>query len=693
MKTDIAIFIAKNPFVRLIIPFIAGIMIQWYFPLKLVIIFCVLCFSLLLLFILSRGSLFLQFKSNHIVGALLVLAVVSLGMLITFIKDIRNNSNWVGHESGTYSTILLKLHEKPIEKPNSFKAEASLLAIKKDDSLIGTKGAVIVYFKKDINNEALQAGSLIITNKLIQPIKNSNNPGSFNYKRYLLFNGITHQLYVTGKDFLILPNRNKEFKFLENIKNYVLLTLQGNITGKKELGLAEALLIGYKADLDKTLLESYTNTGVVHVIAISGMHLALIYWMISLLAKPLLKRRDTLWLYTFIVLFVLWTFSLVAGGAASIIRAAVMFSFMAVGKLFDRNASIYNTLAASAFCLLCYNPYWLWDVGFQLSYAAVLSIVVFYKPIHNLIYVKQKWIDKVWQLIAVTIAAQIFTTPLSIYYFHQFPVYFLITNLLAVPLSSLILISELVLIIFSPIAQVAAILGKITTFLIFALNSFIELVEQLPHALWNGLQINLFQTVCLFMAIGCYSIWFFYKKKSGIWLGFSFLILFLAVRTISFYKASQQKKLIVYHVPKLDAIDIITGRSYYFLGDDTLQKDGFLRNFHVKPSRVLHRVSPSSEIILQQNANVFYGKKILLIQQPIYVKGSDTSMLDADIVILSKNPKLYIKDLLQRVKPKQIVISGSNPVWKANYWKRDCDSLKIPIHDVSTDGAFVMNLP
>jgi competence protein ComEC len=220
------------------------------------------------------------------------------------------------------------------------------------------------------------------------------------------------------------------------------------------------LLIGYKDDLDKTLVQSYSNTGVVHVIAISGLHLGLIYWLLLKLFWPLQKRRDLKWLRPILIIAGLWLFSLLAGMQPSVIRSAVMFTCIVLGETWTRKSSIYNTLAFSAFLLLFINPYWLWDVGFQLSYIAVLSIVIFMQPIYNWFYIKNKALDFIWKLNAVTLAAQILTVPVSIYHFHQFPLSFMFTNFVAVPLSSLILLGEIVLCVVSFIPIVAFLLVK-----------------------------------------------------------------------------------------------------------------------------------------------------------------------------------------------------------------------------------------
>ena len=189
--------------------------------------------------------------------------------------------------------------------------------------------------------------------------------------------------------------------------------LRKYIPGEKEKGLAEALLIGYKNDLDKELVQSYSNTGVVHIIAISGLHLGIIYWLLELLFQPLLKKRKTKWLRPLLIISGLWTFSLLAGAQPSVLRSALMFSMIVIGESLGRKNTAFNSLACSALILLLINPYWLWDLGFQLSYAAVASILIFMRPVYNLLYFPNKLIDFIWKMNAVTLAAQILTISIA----------------------------------------------------------------------------------------------------------------------------------------------------------------------------------------------------------------------------------------------------------------------------------------
>jgi len=681
----------KAPFLRLTIPLIAGILIQWYgqFSIHLMIgAFCVL-----LIFVIAYQFLPLskKFIFSFLGGAFITLLIIVLGAILTWLKDIRHTQNWIGNKHLSYDYLVLKLQEPIVEKPNSYKAVASIENSFHNKTNVSVKGNVIVYFKKDSSVNNLQYGSIILIKKLLQPIKNSGNPGSFDYKRYSLFQEITHQVYLTPIDFVTLPGKDtKAYKsFIFKSRRWTISVMRKYINGEEEQSLAEALLIGYKDDLDKNLVQSYSNTGVVHVIAISGLHLGIIYWLLLFITKSL-KRKQVRWLRFIIIIAVLWGFSLLAGAQPSVLRSAVMFTAIALSTVLDKRTSIYNTLCMSAFLLLCCNPFWLWDVGFQLSYAAVLSIIIFFKPIHSWLYFPNKIVDFFWKLIAVSLAAQILTLPISLFHFHQFPVLFLLANLLAVPLSSLILIGEILLCVLQFIPPVANILGLLLQGLIQFMNYSIVQLDNVSFAVWDGLSISAFQAIILTALIAATSYWLLEKKKGAVLVSIFCLLLFATLRTISFTNADEQKKIIIYNVPKYAAMDIIDGRKYKFIGDDDLEQNDLLRNFHIRPSRILHRIQPKAGVSNLKSFQ-FYRRQVLVMDTSMNFTSS-SSKQTIDLLVLSKNPKIYIKDLLQAFNLKQIVVDGSVPSWKAKLWQKDCDSLHIPCYDVSEKGAFVMNL-
>src|SRR5688572_29043760 len=685
----------KAPFIRFLIPLIAGILLQWHLKIEPGVFRILLWVSFTVTITFFFIPFFERYKLSSLNGLSASLLFTAVGGLLAWYENVQNNKDWFGRKYNSQSTLIVTLTGHPVEKTKSYKANASVDFISNNDLLIKTDGTIILYFKKDSSISALDYGSQLVIRKPLQEIKNSGNPGGFDYKEYSLFQGITHQVYLKENEFAVLPSTKTNFlqEFINSSRTKLLHILRTNIRGEKELGLAEALLIGYKDDLDKTLVQSYSNTGVVHVIAISGLHLGLIYWLLTLLFKPFHKRKFR-WLRPILILSGLWLFSFLAGAQPSVLRSAVMFTCIAMGDSLDKKSSVFNSLALSAMLLLCINPYWLWDVGFQLSYAAVLSIVIFMQPMYHWFYIRNKILDLIWKLNAVTIAAQVLTVPVVIYHFHQFPLSFMFTNFLAVPLSSFIFLGEILLCILSFIPAVATITGTLISWLIRIMNSYIERIEKLPFSLWDGLQISIPQAILLMILSAGLGYWLMEKNKTGFKYAVIALAGFVLLRTVSFIQANYREQLIVYNVPQKQAIDLINGRKYSFIGDTGLLTDDFVKNFHLNPSRVLHRIEPAPDFyhFLQQKDVIIYKNKRILVINRTRSFPSLENRIPVDLLLISGNPKLYINKLNETFSVKQVVFDGSCPPWKINYWKKDCDSLKIPYHDVSEKGAFVMNL-
>jgi competence protein ComEC len=514
----------KAPFLRLFIFLVIGILLQWQFQLNHRICLTFFISSILLLFATLFLPPYFKFKFILITAIPIVLLCISLGAILAYTKDIRHNPQWFGNYLDSTKNFIAVLKEAPIEKQRSFKVKASIE---------GFKGNIIIYFQKN-SNFSLQINSRIIFKKHLQETGNIPGQLQFNYKRYCLFNGITHQVYLRMNEYVVLPvSQPSSFdQFLYRTKSVITGILKKNIPGHQESGLGEALLLGYKNDLDRSLVQSYSNVGVVHIIAISGLHLGLIYWILLLIFKPFTRFRKLKWISPLLSIICLWLFSLLAGAQPSVLRAAFMFTILLTAEMTGKKSSIINSLALSAFLLLCINPFWLWDIGFQLSYAAVLSIVLFMQPIYSLFYVKNKWLDMIWKLNAVTISAQILTTPLSIYHFHQFPNFFLLSNCIAVPLSSLVLFSEIALCIFYMIPLIAIFLGKVSGFLIGLMNQFVEWMDKMPGAVSRGLEMDVSQTILLYIIITALTVWIFFKKQKGVLVSLYALLIFMIIRAV-----------------------------------------------------------------------------------------------------------------------------------------------------------------
>jgi len=263
-----------------------------------------------------------------------------------------------------------------------------------------------------------------------------------------------------------------------------------------------------------------------------------------------------------------------------------------------------------------------------------------------------------------------------------------------VPLSSAILLGEIFLCVISFIPSLAILVGKLLTWLIWLMNTYIEKIEAIKFSLWDGLQISILQAVLLILFAVGISYWLMEKSTKGLKLGLFVFLGFVALRSYSFVQSIQQQKIIVYNVPQKRAIDFVNGRNYFFVGDSDLLTNDFARNFHLKPSRVLYRikdVDTLDDLSVDENYMSYRGKRILLLDETISFTPQE-SKSPVDLLIISKNPKIYMKNLAASLNIKQVVFDGSVPAWKANYWKKDCDSLHIPWHDVTMKGVFVMGV-
>ena len=279
-----------------------------------------------------------------------------------------------------------------------------------------------------------------------------------------------------------------------------------------------------------------------------------------------------------------------------------------------------------------------------------------------------------------------------LYHFHQFPTLFLITNIFAVPWSGFILYAELLLLLFSWWHSAATLIGIVTEWMIKVMNKFILNVDGLPFAVWESLQISIPQAIILFAAIVGFSFWIIDKKAKGFIAGLFFMMCFFAIRSIDFMKRNEQQKLIVYNVPSHTAIDLIEGRHYQFIGDSILEEDGFLKNFHIKPSRILHRINAADSLtnmLFQNNFIITKNKTIAVVNAPINYSGDK---IKVDAIIITKSPKIYINQLNKIFDCKQYIFDGSNSMWKINKWAKDCDSLHLQYHTCSLQGAYQMNL-
>lgn len=691
-----SLFWKKAPFTRLIAPFIAGIILQYYQGISPVTVYLIGSFSISILLIFTWFPSFYRFRFYWIKGIVLNIFAGLAGIIITQTNNSETSPSSLNANYSSGNLLVLKIDELSSEKQNSFRTTAIIEVVLAENKSTKIKEKIILYLEKDSLARHLTYGDRIIIKDPPQPIGYTGNPGAFNFRRYCAFQGIYHQAYLKTSSFILLKEKDARWykQALIIIREKVLSIIRQYIPGKKEYGLASALLIGYKDDLDKQLVKSYANTGVVHVIAISGLHLGIIYWILDYLCKPLSRSSKTRWLKTLLLLAGLWAFSLLAGASPSVLRSALMFSCLVAGDSLERKTSVYNSLAASAFLLLCYNPYWLWDIGFQLSYAAVLSILIFQKPLYNLFFMEKRLPDMLWKMCAITLAAQILTTPVSVFHFHQFPVLFLFCNLLAIPLSSIILIGEIILCVISFIPSLATFIGQLLHWLIYIMNTIIEVTDSISFSVWNSLLISFSQVVLIYLVIIFFSTWIHNRNKPALPAALLCVTAFLLLRNHSFLKAGKQHSMIIYNIPKHQVIDFLSGRKFVSMSDSTISKDQQLQDFHLKPSRILHRISNADSLRclkFHRDVFMFRNKRIMIINKALRFT-VPAKPVDVDIIILSGNPPISIEGLSKLFNTGMVICGSSVPPWKSGKWEVDCRQLHIPFYSIARSGALELRM-
>ena len=521
------------PFLRLFLPLISGLLFEYYVPLRAVFLLPGFAISIIVLIFYNCIPFRIKFRAPWIYGIATQVLFIFLGsILMHFHQDIpMTESEYYSKSNKNY--LLIQVMNDPVQRRSSYKCLARIECLVKNQTCYYQNEKALVYFNNDKSSRQLTGSSWIITDKILQPIENFKSL-DFDYKKFCRLRHIYSQLFLKENDYSIVSYAKTKsvLTILDSFRRKILIIIKKHVPSKSENSLLEALMVGFTDDLDPILLKSYADTGVIHIIAISGLHLALICQFLQFVLLPKGKNKYIRWAKLIVIVTCLWGYSLLSGASPSVIRSAGMFSITLFARNIFRETTLYNILAASAFLLLCYDPFWIFDTGFQLSYAAVLSLGLFSKPIRNLLPLKNKTLLALWNATSVSMAAQILTTPISIYYFNRFPTYFLVANLVAVPLSSLILACGILLCACSPIHPLAQLIGWILGILIKTLNGFIDHLSGLPGAVVSNLRISFPGIILLYAMIFCSYHFVKCRKKSWLFAGLGTLAVFLFIRMI-----------------------------------------------------------------------------------------------------------------------------------------------------------------
>ncbi len=704
--------LSKTPFVRLVIPLIFGIIFYHLFSSIPILWVVVVITSLLLSTLLYQITPYFRtsYSKSFYWGILLNILLFFCGYYLTYNKSAKLESTNIissGFVCGTIS-------EQPKQSEKSIKATLDITAIKVNRQWVSTNGRVVLYFEKDKRSLALQNGDNLLFEPVLQEIENAGNPNEFNYKQYLAYHLITHQAYLKSQKWQLLNklHDNNLLLFAEKIRNKLLSVLKMYGLNNETFAVTSAITLGYKNELDSEVKKAYSSSGAMHILAVSGLHVGVVYVVLEFIMLFFKKKRVLRIFKAVIILTLLWFYALLTGLSPSVLRATAMFSFVVIGKALNRQTNIYNTLASSAFILLLINPLMLFDVGFQLSYLAVLGIVFFQPLIYKNIYVKNKILDYIWGLTSVGIAAQITTLPLSLYYFHQFPNYFLLTGLIVIPLSAIIIYLTMFVFAISSWSWGATFFAKILSYIVDFMNWFVKYIEHLPGAITSNISFNIWQVLLFYLSIILATR--FVMNKKIMWLRY-FLVSVILILMLNVYQrinTQLQRKIFVYNIKGYSTINFIDGTNNVLFSDINMQQTNTNYTFKgnwlslgVDGERIVEFSKLSNQflftnLLTTNNENLFfknnffdfYGCRIVAIRDNFVVPENVDKKLSVKYIILSKNVKVNISDLLKVFIPNKIIIDSSNSKSKIKQWTEQAKELNIKCFAVSESGAFEENI-
>ncbi len=683
------------PFVRIVVFFITGILLGIYQPEIISERFAQI---LLVTFSSLYISLFFIGKKHERFNfGFLGLATIFLAGYVQLLSQ--NDSRQANHfiHLGTpieyYKATVTKYAE---EKDQSWKLEVSITDLKSDGTWQKYYGRVVCYFPKKDFQKPFQYGDVLLVKGNPQIVQPPANPGEFDYNRFLTFRNIYHQHFIRRENVQWIVNNppNYFLHYSIKVRTWADSTLYANVRGAREQPIASALVLGVTDGLDNELLNAYSATGAMHVLAVSGLHVGIIYWIILLLFKPLIKLKSGKWILAILSLLILWAYAFVTGLSPSVLRAVTMFSVVALARPLNQRTNIYNTLAASAFCLLIYEPYFIMSVGFQLSYLAVFGIVYLQPGLYNIWEPKQRIYDEVWKVTCVSIAAQVATFSLGLLYFHQFPNYFFVSNLFVIPISFGVLIIGLVVLAVGFLLPIAGFFGLILEWLIKAMNFVVFTVEDFPFSLVNNIYINTIQCWMIMLFIVAFVLFLEYKKFSFLITSLGLSCVVSIISWIHFNNDVDIESITVYKVAHQSAFDLIDHGQTLFFADSTLSTNQEKVRFHIRPNRLIGGVS----VVLPRydkrvNAIEKEGCAILVWKQKtIVVLNKKTFTLPAkiniDYLIISQNAVEDMRLIQKHIQAKKIIFDSSNSIYSVDKLLKQANELHIEVYSVLHQSAF-----
>jgi len=576
---------------------------------------------------------------------------------------------------------ILQLKVKEVLKSDTYNSKymAEIIAINNNYF----NGKILLNIKRDSFEKILNIDDLVLISSKIKKIYAPLNPHQFDYSMYMKSLGIYNQVYSSYQSFL---NQSKGKPTLRGqaskIRNQLIKKLNNSALTPNEIEIVKALILGQKKDINKQLYSDYAAAGAIHILAVSGLHVGIIYFILITLLRPLKRLFKHELIISIIIVISLWGFAFLTGLSPSVIRAVTMFSFFAFAKAINRETNTINTLFLSYFTLLIINPLWLFHIGFQLSYLAVLSIL-WLLPLFNKVYCpKNYFARKIWDIFTVTLAAQTGIFPLSIYYFHQFPGLFFMTNLIILPFLGVLLVGGIILIILSIFNVIPEWFALTYNYLIKFMNSCIHVIANQKLFLFQNITFSLYKVFASYLLIiSIILFWNYQNRKNSLFFAVGLSILF-SVSIFDNYSNSKNE-LIVFHKNKQSIIGNKNNSVLNLYSSDSKLNIG--NSYPIKAYKVAKGIKYYSEI---KSPYIFkYNENLILVLDSLGIYPDSNKI---DIVILTYDPKINLNRILESLQPKMIIADGSNHKSYVKRWKKSCTKKNIAFHFTGTDGAFII---
>lgn len=640
-----------------------------------ILFFIILFFGLGISWYFSRRLIF----QNIYFGIFTYSCFFAIGYFNFQLRLPANQPGHFSHQIENHSLLQLKIKDKL--KPDRFNSKylAEITAVNKNPSA----GNVLVYITADSARSDFFHDMVLLVSANPEPLPASQNPHQFDYSEYLKTLGVYHQIRISGNEILqVSPGKKSLYGRAQRFREKIIEKLSRQDIAADERAVIQALVLGERKDLDQELYDAYAAAGVIHILAVSGLHVGILYLILnSILSLFYFQRRKKL-IPFLIIVFILWAYAFLAGLSPSVTRAVMMFSLFAAATVFKRQTSSVNNLFLTLFLLLLINPNWLFQIGFQLSFLAVFFILWIQWDLYLFLKPRSFLVQKIWGLTSVTLCAQLGVLPLTLLYFNRFPALFLISNLAVVPFLSLLMFGGLLFSFLAFFDSLPVWLTTVYNFKILNLNRFVQWIAGQENFIITDIHFSVSKTIISYVLIfsGILCLKTFSLKRLQI---FSVsLIVFFAVLI---YEKKEQAvpHFIVFHKNKETLMGYKTAGHLLLFSGDTLS-DPF-KDFPVSRYRVGENIN---RLTLQTVPSYFRyrNQRILILDSAgLYVNHQDV-----DILILTNSPRVNLNRLLDSISPGLVLADGSNYASFVSKWEASCQSKKLPFQSTYKEGAFVL---